>query len=144
MITQNGHLLMEGILPEKESIEELLLWLHTRQLTHPLHTDHLSGQFDRAAFYMDIASGLLAIPFHPEQEKYVLLFRPEVKKIIDWGGDPGGRIIFDKDGLNYHPRHSFKLWRQIVDGTSLPWQEEELTAAETLRSFLYEYSNKQI
>src|ERR1700761_4211259 len=144
VITQNGHLLMEGILPEKESIEELLLWLHTRKLNRPLHTDHLSGQFDRAASYMDTASGLLAIPFHPEQEKYVLLFRPEVKKVIDWGGDPGGRIIFAKDGLNYHPRHSFKLWRQIVDGTSLPWQEEELTAAETLRSFLYEYTSKQI
>ena len=142
VITQNGHLLMEGALPEKENIEELLLWLHTRRLTRALHTDHLSGQFDRAATFMDTASGLLAIPFHPEQEKYVLLFRPEVKKVIDWGGDPGGRIIFEKDSLNYHPRHSFKMWRQIVDGTSLPWQEEELTAAETLRSFLYEYTNK--
>ena len=144
VITQNGHLLMEGLLPEKEYIEELLLWLHTRRLTSPLHTDHLSGAFDRAASYMDTASGLLAIPYHPEQEKYVLLFRPEVKRIIDWGGDPGDRIIFEKDSLNYHPRHSFKLWRQIVDGTSLPWQEEELTAAETLRSFLYEYTSKQI
>ena len=142
VITQNGRLLTEGALPEKENIEELLLWLHTRRLTRALHTDHLSGQFDRAASFMDTASGLLAIPFHPEQEKYVLLFRPEVKKVIDWGGDPGGRIIFEKDSLNYHPRNSFKKWRQIVDGTSLPWQEEELTAAETLRSFLYEYTNK--
>lgn len=144
VITQNGHLLTEGSLPEKENIEELLLWLHTRRLNSSLHTDHLSGQFDRAASYMDKASGLLAIPFHPEQEKYVLLFRPEVKKVIDWGGDPGSRIIFEKDSLNYHPRHSFKLYRQIVDGTSLPWQDEELTAAETLRSFLYEYTSKQI
>lgn len=142
VLTQNGRLIMEGNLPEKENIEELLLWLHTRRLTRPLHTDHLSGDFDRAASYMDTASGLLAIPFHPEQERYVLLFRPEVKRVIDWGGDPGGRIVFEKDGLNYHPRHSFKLWRQIVDGTSLPWQEEELTAAETLRSFLYEYVSK--
>jgi len=143
-INHNGRLIMEGTLPERESIEELLLWLHTRRLSRSLHTDHLSGQFDRAASYMDTASGLLAIPFHPEQEKYLLLFRPEVKKIIDWGGNPDGRIIFEKDGLNYHPRHSFKLWRQIVDGTSLPWQEEDLVAAETLRSFLYEYTSKQI
>ena len=143
-ITHNGRLSMEGDLPDEENLEELLLWLHTRRLTRPLHTDHLSGQFDRAASYMDTASGLLAIPFHPGQEKYLLLFRPEVKRVIHWGGDPGGRIVFEKDGLNYHPRHSFEQWQQIVDGTSLPWQEEDLAAAETLRSFLYEYTSKQI
>jgi len=91
---------------------------------------------------MDMASGLLAIPFNPSREEYVLLFRPEVKKVIDWGGDPGGRIVYEKDGLDYHPRNSFKQWRQTVNGTSLPWAEDELSIAETLRSFLYEYSNK--
>jgi light-regulated signal transduction histidine kinase (bacteriophytochrome) len=91
---------------------------------------------------MDTASGLLAIPFRPDQEDYLLLFRPEVKKIIDWGGDPGGRIVFEKDGLNYHPRHSFSQWREIVSGTSLPWREEELSIAESMRSFLYEYTSK--
>ena len=144
VIFHNGHLETEGILPDKENLDELLLWLHTRRLTRTLHTDHLAGQFDRATQYPDIASGLLAIPYHPEEEKYLLLFRPEVKRIIDWGGDPGGRIVFEKDGLNYHPRHSFKQWREIVNGTSLPWKEEQLTVAENLKSFLYEYTTKQI
>lgn len=142
--TRNGELTTQGALPQKDSLEELLLWLHTRQLTRPFHTDHLSAQFDHAAPYMDKVSGMLAIPFDPEHEGYILAFRPEVKKVIDWGGDPGGRIVFEKDGLNYHPRHSFKLWRQIVSGVSLPWQEEELSAAESLRSFLYEYTHKQL
>ena len=141
-IARRGELTVLGTLPDKTSIEEMLLWLHTRRLTRVFHTDHFSGEFDHAAPYMDISSGLLAIPFNPEKEEYLLLFRPEVKKIIDWGGDPGGRIVFEKDGLNYHPRHSFKQWRQIVSGTALPWEEEKLDVAETLRSFLYEYSNK--
>lgn len=141
-VTRNGELIVQGSIPNRDSLEELLLWLHTRKLTRSFQTDHLSGSFDHAAPYMDIASGLLTIPFNPAKEEYLMLFRPEVKKIIDWGGDPGGRIVFEKDGLNYHPRHSFKLWRQIVSGTSLPWEEEELAIAETLRSFLYEYTNK--
>ncbi|HEY6900275.1 MAG TPA: GAF domain-containing protein [Puia sp.] len=141
-ITQNGNLVYEGDVPDRDSLDELLLWLHTRRLTRSLYTDHLSGLFDRAAPYMNTASGMLAIPLNPAKEEYLLLFRPEIKKIIDWGGDPGGRIVFEKDRLSYHPRHSFKLWRQIVNGTSSPWKEEELTAAETLRSFLYEHVNK--
>jgi two-component system, chemotaxis family, sensor kinase Cph1 len=142
VIAQDGQLSMEGIVPDKENIEELLLWLHTCRITRPLHTERLSADFERAAAYMETGSGLLAIPFHPELEKYLLVFRPEVKKVIDWGGDPGARIVFEKDGLNYHPRHSFNAWRQIVDGTSLPWQDEELAVAENLRSFLYEYTSK--
>jgi len=141
-VTHNGALTTQGSLPDRDSLDELLLWLHTRRLTRPYQTDHLSGQFDLAAPYMDTASGLLVIPFNPSKEEYVLLFRPEVKKVIDWGGDPGGRIVFEKDSLNYHPRNSFQLWRQTVSGTSLPWAEDELSIAETLRSFLYEYSNK--
>ena len=141
-IARRGELAVQGILPDRNNIEEILLWLHTRQLTRVFHTDHFSDEFDHAAPYMDISSGLLAIPFNPEKEEYLLLFRPEVKKVIDWGGNPGGRIVFEKDGLNYHPRHSFKQWRQIVNGTALPWEEEKLDVAETMRSFLYEYSNK--
>jgi chemotaxis family two-component system sensor kinase Cph1 len=143
-IAKNGRLTTKGALPNEDSLDELLLWLHTRRLSRIFETDHLSGQFDGASPYTDTASGMLAIPFHPEQEEYLLLFRPEVKKIIDWGGNPGERIVFEKDNLNYHPRNSFKQWRQIVNGISLSWQEEELTAGETLRSFLYEYTNKQI
>ncbi|HTI89895.1 MAG TPA: GAF domain-containing protein [Puia sp.] len=141
-MSRGGELTVQGTPPERSHIEELLLWLHTRRLTGIFHTDHLSGEFDHAATYMDVSSGLLAIPFNPEKDEYLLIFRPEVKKIIDWGGDPDGRIVFEKDGLNYHPRQSFKQWRQIVSGTSLPWEEEKMEVAGKLRSFLYEYSNK--
>jgi light-regulated signal transduction histidine kinase (bacteriophytochrome) len=144
LVAKDGRFSTKGSLPDPDNLDELLLWLHTRRLSRTFETDHLSGQFDRAAPYVDTASGLMAIPFHPEQEEYLLLFRPEVKKIIDWAGDPCSRIIFEKDNLNYHPRNSFRQWRQIVNGTSLPWQEEEVIAGETLRSFLYEYTSKQI
>jgi len=133
-----------GILPERERIEELLFWLHTRKLTRSFHTDHLASHFDRSHTYTDSASGLLAIPIQPGKDEYLLLVRPEQKRTIDWGGDPGGRIVYEKDEKNYHPRHSFKLWRQIVTGTSRPWKQEELAIAETLRIFLHEYTDKQI
>lgn len=143
ILVQNGRIkAREGNIPDAGKLEELLLWLHTRQLSKLFSTDHLSGSFDRAANYIDTASGLLAIPAGKNKEDLLLLFRPEVIRTIDWGGDPGGRIVFEKDEKNYHPRHSFKLWRQIVGGSSAPWKEEELAVAETLRSFLYEYSDK--
>jgi len=132
-----------GVLPEKDRTEELLFWLQSRQLTKIYYSDHLSAAFDQAVTYSDMASGLLAIPIHPGRHEYLLLFRPEAEKVIEWGGDPDGRIVFEKDEKNYHPRNSFRKWRQILKNNSLPWKEEELTVAETMRSFLYEHSNKQ-
>jgi len=131
-----------GIVPDNEIIRELVFWLHTRRHDRILHTEQLSTDFEKASEYLEIASGLLAMPVNPAKDEYLLIFRAEVKKVIDWGGDPSGRIVYEKDEKNYHPRHSFKQWRQIVNGASLPWKEEELTAGATLRSFLYEFTNK--
>jgi len=142
ILVSNGIIHSVGTVPDRETLRELTFWLHTRKKDGILHTEHLSGEFERAADYTDIASGLLAIPIHPEKDEYVLIFRAEAKKVIDWGGDPKERIIFEKDEKNYHPRHSFKLWRQIVSGASLPWKEEELAIGTTLRSFLYEFTGK--
>ncbi|HVU57572.1 MAG TPA: GAF domain-containing protein [Puia sp.] len=131
-----------GKVPDNDTIRELIFWLHTRRHDKVLHTEHLSAEFDKASDYMDVASGLLAMPVNPARDEYVLLFRTEVKKVIDWSGDPSERIVYEKDEKNYHPRNSFKQWRQIVSGASLPWKEEELTAGAILRSFLYEFTNK--
>jgi light-regulated signal transduction histidine kinase (bacteriophytochrome) len=141
-LTQDGKFFSVGAVPDNDTLRELIFWLHTRKKDRVLHTDRLADEFDRAAAYTNIASGLLAIPIDPEMDEYVLIFRAEAKKVIDWGGDPGERIVFEKDEKNYHPRHSFKQWREIVSGASLPWKEEELAIGTTLRSFLYELTNK--
>jgi len=130
-----------GAVPDNEAIRELIFWLQTRRHDRILHTEQLSADFDKASDHIGIASGLLAIPINPARDEFVLIFRAEVKKVIDWGGDPSGRIVYE-DEKNYHPRHSFKQWRQIVNGAALPWKEEELMAGTTLRSFLYEFTNR--
>lgn len=128
-----------GITPDKSSLEDLVLWLHTRQLTNIFHTDSLASQHDIAKDYKDDASGLLVLPIDPQEDEYVMVFRPEVLKVINWGGDPAERIRFEENEKNYHPRNSFKQWQQKVNGHSKDWRVEELQIAEKLRSFIFEY-----
>lgn len=138
-ISRNGRFKTVGVTPSADQLDELLLWLHTRQLRTVFHTDHLSGLHDYAADYQEIASGLLVIPLNSAKDSYVLVFRPEKIRLITWGGDPETRITFEKDEKNYHPRNSFKQWQQRVSGMSQPWRDEEIVRAEALRSFIYEY-----
>lgn len=138
-ISRNGRFRTFGTTPRIDQLEELLLWLHTKQLRTVFHTDSLSSLNDYALEYSEIASGLLVIPINNMKDSYVLVFRPEKLRTINWGGNPAERIKFEKDERNYHPRNSFKQWQQHVSGIAQPWRDEEIARAEALRSFIYEY-----
>jgi light-regulated signal transduction histidine kinase (bacteriophytochrome) len=79
------------------------------------------------------------IPINTRLEEYILLFRPEVVKITNWGGDPSTRIQLESDMKTYHPRFSFSLWREQITGIALPWSAGELELAEQLRNFIIEH-----
>jgi light-regulated signal transduction histidine kinase (bacteriophytochrome) len=103
------------------------------------YTDSLPSIYDITEQFRDIASGMLVIPIQPAQDQYIILFRKEYIRTTNWGGNPEERIFFEENPRIYHPRHSFKLWQEHVKGFSKPWLPEEVTAAENLRSFIYEF-----
>lgn len=133
-----------GLVPSDGSLEELMLWLHTRELRRVYATDSLRSEYEYAKDFSGEASGMLVIPINHMKDQYLILFRPEKVRVINWGGNPDERIQFEKNEKNYHPRNSFKQWQQKVSGISLPWRTEELNAAETLRSFIYEYETAPV
>jgi chemotaxis family two-component system sensor kinase Cph1 len=128
-----------GLVPGDSALEELMLWLDTRELRRVYATNSLREEYEYAKDFNAEASGMLVIPINHLKDQYLILFRPEKVRVINWGGNPDQRIQFEKNEKNYHPRNSFKQWQQKVSGVSLPWRAEELNAAETLRSFIYEY-----
>jgi two-component system, chemotaxis family, sensor kinase Cph1 len=142
-ICRKGKVYRKGITPTEDEINEFVLWLHTRELKNVFCTDSISKLYDKAAGFKPEASGALVIPVDPDEDEYVILFRPEVLQVINWGGDPNERIRFGPDNRNYHPRHSFKLWQERVEGVSRSWRDEELSVAESLRSFIFEFNNKR-
>ena len=144
VISRNGRFRSVGDTPAPDELEELLLWLHTRGLKRVYSTDHLGREYDRASEFEKRGSGMLVIPINHFKDEYLIIFRREQVRVINWGGDPEERIQFEKDERTYHPRNSFEQWQQTVRGSSLPWKKEELDIAETLRSFIYEYETSVI
>jgi len=139
-VIHKGNIYTGGNIPGDGFLDDFLLWLHTRNLKKVYATDSLGSGYEQAAGHTDTASGILAIPINTSKDEYVLVFRPEVMKEINWGGNPAERIQFEPDEKSYHPRHSFNVWQQQVKGNSKPWAEDEIAIAENLRSFLYEYT----
>lgn len=141
VVIHKGQISKKGNVPEVSDLEDIVLWLNTRHGGSVYITDNLADQIDYAFDFKDVASGMMAIPVDANKDEYILLFRPETVKVINWGGDPSTRINFEEDMKTYHPRFSFRLWKENVSGISLPWKKEEIEIAENLKDFIMEYLN---
>ncbi len=144
VVVLDGRMELRGDTPDKDDLENLMLWLEGKNFAEVFSTDHLSGVYEDAGAYSQMASGLLFIPIDSDKGDFIVCFRPEVVLDIQWGGDPNQAINFDKDGKNYHPRNSFKLWVQTVLQHAAPWTRQELEVASSLRNFLFEFRTKQL
>lgn len=139
-ICWNGKIEMVGLTPEENDITELQQWLLQKKITQTLHLPALSFAYTKAEQYAELASGLVVLPIEPETGNFILAFRPEAIQQIKWGGNPNEAITFEKNSARYHPRNSFRIWKETVKGSSVAWSADELAIVERFRNFLVEYS----
>ncbi len=126
-----------GEVPEARMIRNLIKWLSRYSKDKIYTTDSLPAFFEEATQYRDTACGLIALQISGGRH-YLLGFRPEVSKSVNWGGNPNEAIKFEVNTKKYHPRNSFNLWREQVEFTSLPWRQEVLEAAKHIRTAMLE------
>jgi two-component sensor histidine kinase len=67
-----------------------------------------------------------------------VFFREEVARYVSWAGDPNKSATVGPLGDRLTPRKSFQLWKEAVQGQSLPWKPVECRIAESLRVSLLE------
>ncbi|MFD2969070.1 GAF domain-containing protein [Sphingobacterium bambusae] len=139
VIFEAGQQFVSGETPERAFLDNLYLWLQAKEINQVYSTHNLASVLEEAINYSELASGMLVIPISSTEPDYIVCFRPEVVKTIEWGGNPHQAINFEVGGTTYHPRHSFKIWMETVNQTALPWHEQELQIANTVRSFLLEH-----
>lgn len=121
---------LAGQTPPEQMVRQVADWLRDTQSGPVFVTDRLPEMFPSLAPHGDQASGLVAVSLSQIRPDWVMWFRPEVVRTVDWGGDPRPSA----DGDHLHPRRSFALWQEHVRGCSLPWAQAEIDAASELRS----------
>lgn len=125
-----------GATPDAESITELVAWLRTN--TQDVYaTDHLSAAFPAAKAWEDQAAGLIAAPISAELGEYLLWFLPSTERTVNWAGDPRKQLTQPEGAApRLSPRGSFALWRELVQGRSLPWEKWQIDAASNVRRLM--------
>ena len=134
VVCANENLTTIGKTPELVEIENLIAWIKTQRNNDIFHTNCLSKLYPPAEKFKEFASGLLVLAMSEMENYYILWFRPEAIKTVNWAGQPERLIEFKPDGrLPMSPRTSFELWQETVRSKSLPWQQCEIEIARELR-----------
>jgi light-regulated signal transduction histidine kinase (bacteriophytochrome) len=100
ILSKGNKFQISGKVPHDGALDELILWLHTRTLRKVFATDSMRHHYEYAKDFGGDAAGMLVIPIDFEKDQYLILFRTEKVKMIDWGGNPEERIQFEKNEKN--------------------------------------------
>lgn len=119
--------------PDAAWSEELMK--HLRYKTEKVfHTHNIRESFPDLKQPGQHPAGLLAIKLSEALNEYLLIFRDEQHKQVDWAGKPA-----DKGGeQRLGPRQSFEKWSEETSNQCERWQADELLFAEEMRMQIIE------
>lgn len=133
-----GQISLSGTTPTRDEFTQLVRFLNKTASGRVFATHQLSEVFSPAADYPMRATGILSIPISRTPRDYLVFFRKEVEKTVNWAGEPAKPALVGPHGVRLTPRKSFDAWRESVRNQSEAWTGRELRAAESLRATLIE------
>ncbi|MDB6063644.1 MAG: putative phytochrome family protein [Verrucomicrobiaceae bacterium] len=122
-----------GAAPSEDALTALAVWLSENDKRDIFATDTLLADFPAVARLGVTVRGLLAVAISEIHPHYIMWFRPEVIKTVNWAGEPNKDRQFSNGVESLSPRKSFSTWQQILRDQSLPWAREEIDAATALQ-----------
>jgi light-regulated signal transduction histidine kinase (bacteriophytochrome) len=131
-LVYEGQVLCTGETPSASEVQALVRWVADQPGRRPVvHCASLARAHPRFAGLA--ACGLLAAELSRGQGEYLLWFRPEQLREVQWAGDPKKPTEVGGDPGDLSPRRSFAAWSQLVRHTAVPWSAVDVATAATIR-----------
>lgn len=133
-----------GKVPDEQEVEALISWLRKHEHGSFFQTSTLPQQYSGAKKIAALASGIMVTEISHDFGEYIIWFKPEIIKTVDWAGEQQKDTSLTEDGsIRISPRKSFAKWTQEVKYTSEEWSNNEIAAAIKLREDLIQVINKK-
>ncbi len=133
-----GEWIAHGSTPDEAQVAELVTAINTLSEGRVWATHKLAATLPDAERYSEIASGVLVIPLSQLPRDYLLFFRREMVRTLNWAGNPEKSYTTGPMGDRLTPRKSFAIWKESVHQQAQPWTEADQEIAEAARAALVE------
>ena len=120
-----------GQTPDEALVQALTEWLAERGGHEVFHSDNVGRDIPSLPGLAAQVGGVLAVAISEIHSHYLIWFKPEQARSVNWAGKPE-KSISDSGTLN--PRHSFDSWQETVKGYSSPWDPLEIEGVAELRT----------
>jgi two-component system, chemotaxis family, sensor kinase Cph1 len=133
-----------GEVPPEPEVDDLISWVRKHEHSNFFQTSTLPLQYPAAKKISALASGIMVTEISHEFSEYIIWFKPEIIKTVDWAGQQQKDTSVAEDGsIRISPRKSFAKWTQEVKFNSDEWSNNEIGAAIKLREDLIQVINKK-
>jgi light-regulated signal transduction histidine kinase (bacteriophytochrome) len=134
----DGQPTLKGLTPDAKQFAGLVDHLNRMEIGEIYARYDIGAEYQPGRTFADRAAGMMVVPLSRPARDYLVFFRKEVSRSVNWAGDPSKPVTVGPLGARLTPRKSFELWKETVQGQSLPWQPVECRIAESLRVSLLE------
>ncbi|WP_128290991.1 HWE histidine kinase domain-containing protein [Afifella aestuarii] len=133
-----GRATLRGLTPNEDDFAGLAGYLRDRGVNAVCAEHEIGAKYEPARRFSDRAAGMLVVPLSRQPGDYLVFFRKEVTRSVNWAGNPEKPVSVGPLGARLTPRKSFEMWKETVSGQSMPWSPVEERIAEGLRVSLLE------
>jgi light-regulated signal transduction histidine kinase (bacteriophytochrome)/CheY-like chemotaxis protein len=133
-----GRATLMGVTLTEPEFAGLVDHLNSNNLSGIYATHDIGAEYPAGRDFADRAAGMLVVPLSRPSREYLIFFRKEVARSVNWAGDPNKPVTVGPLGDRLTPRKSFALWKETVHGQSTAWLPVERRIAEGLRVSLLE------
>lgn len=120
-----------GQTPPESLVNALVHWLAQRGCPDVFQTDNVSRDIPELPELAGYVGGVLAVAISELHSHYLVWFKPELTRTVEWAGKPE-KSIGPSGALN--PRNSFESWQEVVKDHSSPWDPMEVEGVAELRT----------
>lgn len=120
-----------GATPPESMVNALVHWLSLRGEETVFHSDNVRRDIEDLPELSKHVAGVLAVAISQIHSHYLVWFRSEQTRTVNWAGRPE-KDIGPQGSLN--PRNSFERWHEEVRGFSAPWNPLIIEGVGELRT----------
>jgi light-regulated signal transduction histidine kinase (bacteriophytochrome)/CheY-like chemotaxis protein len=130
--------ILKGRTPDDVQFAQLVEYLKHQDIVDIHAQHHIAAEYPPGKEFADRACGMLVVPLSRPARDYLVFFREEAARYVNWAGDPTKPVTVGPLGDRLTPRKSFALWKETVKGQSRSWKAVERRIVENLRVSLLE------
>ncbi|WP_411562841.1 ATP-binding protein [Pseudomonas shirazensis] len=119
-----------GVTPPAAQVNALVHWLSQQDAESVFSSDNVRRDIQDLPELAKHVGGVLAVAISQIHSHYLVWFRPEQVRTVNWAGRPE-KAISAAGSLN--PRHSFERWQEDVGGYCEPWDPLIIEGVAELR-----------